>query len=179
MKKTVLSMLLMIPVAGIFAQNTEIKNGDMEIWKAGKVIPAHWGAYYNDIDAGIYSQSKDAHSGKCAIQMDFEPKRENDNRRFFSFPFNLEAGVHAVTLYLKGKGEIRFISLTRKGEDSGSRNNENNIVGIPAISDVNNSDWKPYTVTYDVKDAGAYQLFFCVNAAEKLLIDDVTIKVKN
>ena len=178
MKKKLLAMLFAISAVGVFAQNVELRNGGMEEWKNNGAMPARWGAYYNDIEAGLYSQSKDAHSGKYALRIDFEPKREHDNRRFFSFPLDLEAGKYSLTLYMKGKGEMRFVSFTKKDENASSRTNDVNVAGTPKIETIDNKKWEAYTLNFDIKEADTYQLFICINAADKLLIDDVTLTKK-
>lgn len=174
MKKTLLLGLFAFATIGLFAQNTDLlRNGSFEEWKKG--IPVRWGIYYSDQNSDIFSESKDARTGSYAIQVDFEPKKEHDNRRFFSHPIELEAGKYSVTLYLKGEGEIRYVSLTKKGEVAGSRNNDVNIVGAPKITGNDRGSWTPYTLTFDVKDSDSYQLFICVNQAKGLLIDDVSL----
>ena len=94
MKKKLFAILFAVFSVSVFAQKVELRNGGMEEWKNNAAMPVRWGAYYNDIEAGLYSQSKDAHSGKYALQIDFEPQREHDNRRFFSFPVKLEEGKY-------------------------------------------------------------------------------------
>src|SRR5690606_12449872 len=123
----------------------------------------------------IFAQSTDAHSGKYAIQANFTPQKEFDNRRFYSMPFNLEIGMHQVKLYLKGSGDIRFISIHKKETNAAGRNSSANIVGAPALGKVDNKDWKEYTLDYDITEADSYQLTICINEAEKLLIDDIVI----
>lgn len=175
-KKLILIVLTTLVCAGAFAQTTPIiQNGDMETWNPGKAFPKQWGTFYNIEKENVFGRSADAHSGKYAIQANFVPQKEFDNRRFYSLPFNLEAGKHQVKLYLKGSGDIRFIALHKKDSNAGGKNSSTNIVGTPAIGKVANKEWTEYTLDYDVVDADSYQLTICINAAEKLLIDDVEV----
>lgn len=178
MKKKLFAILFAVFSVSVFAQKVELRNGGMEEWKNNAAMPVRWGAYYNDIEAGLYSQSKDAHSGKYALQIDFEPQREHDNRRFFSFPVKLEEGKYSLTLYMKGRGEVRFVSFTKKDEAASSHTNDVNVVGTPKIEVINNKKWEEYTLDFDIKETDIYQLFICLNAADKLLIDDITLTKK-
>lgn len=175
-KKLILAAFAMIAYANVSAQTTPIiANGDMELWNAGKPLPKQWATFYNIEKEGIFSQSADAHSGKLAIQVSFTPQKEFDNRRFYTTTFNLEAGKHQVKLFLKGSGYIRFIALHKKDTNAAGKNSSTNIAGTPAIGKVENKDWKEYTLDFDIIDAESYQLTICFNAADKLLIDDVSV----
>ena len=175
-RKAILIVLAVMVCTGIYAQTAPIiQNGDMEIWLSGKPLPKQWGTFHTIIREGIFEQSADAHSGKYAIQANFTPQKEFDNRRFYTIPFNLEAGKHQLKLYMKGKGDIRFISMHKKETNAAGKNSDTNIVGTPALGKIDNADWKEYTLDYDVTEADSYQLTICINAADKLLIDDVTI----
>lgn len=175
MKRKLLAIIIAISTSGAFAQNVELKNGSFEEWKSGSAMPTHWGAYYNDIEAGIYSQSKDTYNGTCALRIDFEPKKENDNRRFFSFPTKLESGKYSLTLHMKGKGDIRFISFTKKDENAGKRTNNVNVASISEIKTIDSPKWETHTLDFDIKETDSYQLFICFNAADKLLIDHIAL----
>lgn len=175
-KKLILVVFTTLGYASSFTQTTPIiQNGDMEIWNPGKPFPKQWGTFYNIEKEGIFEQSTEAHSGKYAIKANFVPQKEFDNRRFYSLPFNLEAGKHQVKLYLQGSGDIRFIALHKKDSNAAGKNSGTNVVGTPAIGKVANREWKEYDLDYDIIDADSYQLTICINAANKLLIDDVTV----
>ncbi len=175
-KQLILTAFAALAYANSFAQTTPIiANGDMEIWTAGKPFPKQWGTFYNIEKEGVFSQSADAHSGKLAIQANFVPQKEFDNRRFYTAAFNLEAGKHQVKLFLKGNGDIRFIALHKKDTNAAGKNSSTNIAGTPAIGKLDNKGWKEYTLDFDIIDADSYQLTICFNEADKLLIDDVEV----
>lgn len=175
-KKLILTMFTLLGCVTIFAQTTSIiPNGDMEIWSSGKSFPKQWSTFYTIEKEGIFSQSTEAHSGKYAIQANFTPQKEFDNRRFFSLPFNLESGKHQLKLFLKGSADVRFISLHKKDSNAAAKNSSTNIAGAPAIGKIDNREWRKYTLDFDVIDADSYQLTICINAADKLLIDDVAL----
>lgn len=175
-KKLILAAFAMVACATAQAQTAQIvANGDMEIWTAGKQLPKQWSTFYTIEKEGLFSPSVDAHSGKSAIQINFTPQKEFDNRRFFTTAFNLEAGKHQVKLFLKGSGDIRFIALHKKDTNAAGKNSSTNIAGTPAVGKLENKEWKEYTLDFDVIDADSYQLTICFNAADKLLIDDVAI----
>jgi len=179
MKKIFLSLLLITVSFNVFSQEQQpiLKNGDMEIWRDNKDLPNSWNSYHTILREGIFSRSTDARSGKYAIQLNFEPKREHDNRRFFTYPMKMEQGSYKVILHFKGNAEIRFITLTKKGGESGGKDSDTNIVGSPSIGEVSASEWTSYTVDFDVKNAADYQMFICVNSAEGFLIDDVSMDI--
>lgn len=175
-KKLILAAFAMMTYVAAQAQTTPtIANGDMEIWTAGKQLPKQWSTFYTIEKEGLFSLATDAHSGKSAIQISFTPQKEFDNRRFFSSAFNLEAGKHQVKLFLKGSGEIRFIALHKKDTNAAGKNSSTNIAGTPAIGKADHKEWKEYTLDFDIVDADSYQLTICFNAADKLLIDDVSV----
>ncbi len=178
MKKISLFLFLLIgSIVSVFAQEQQIlKNGDMEIWKDNSALPAQWGSYYTVIKEGIFSRSANAHSGKYALQIKFEPQKENDNRRFYSYPVSLVPGNYKVTLYMKGKADIRFVSLTQKGENAGGKDTNVNLVGTPVIGSVDNKEWATHSLNFNIKESSDYQIFICVNSADPLLIDDVAIE---
>lgn len=152
-----------------------IQNGNMEEWKEGKPFPKEWGTFYNIEKEGIFGQSTDGHSGKYAIQASFAPQKEFDNRRFYTVPFNIEAGKYQVKLFLKGSGDIRFIALHKNGTNAAGKNSSSNVVGTSPIGKIQAKDWKDYTLDFHIIDADSYQLTICINSADKLLIDDVVI----
>lgn len=175
-KKLFLAAFAMIAYGSMSAQTTPIlANGDMEIWTSGKQLPKHWSTFHTTEREGLLSQSTDAHSGKSAIQVNFTPQKEFDNRRFFTAPFNLETGKHQVKLFLKGSGDIRFIALHKKDTNAAGKNSSTNIAGTPAVGKLDSKEWKEYTLDFDIIDADNYQLTICFNAADKLLIDDVAV----
>ena len=79
---------------------------------------------------------------------------------------------------MKGRGEVRFVSFTKKDEAASSHTNDVNVVGTPKIEVINNKKWEEYTLDFDIKEADIYQLFICLNAADKLFIDDITLTKK-
>lgn len=180
MKKYLIAAFIFAISLSLFAQeeaNPLIKNGDMEIWRDNKDFPNHWNSYYTTISEGIFSRSKDARSGKNALEVNFTPKKEHDNRRFFTFPVKLAQNKYTVTFHFKGKADIRFISLTKKGSDAGGKATDANLLGTPKLAEINARDWAPYSVTFDIAEAGDYQLFICLNSADKLRVDDVAMKI--
>ena len=70
------AILFAVFSVSVFAQKVELRNGGMEEWKNGAAMPVRWGAYYNDIEAGLYSQSKKCSFWKvCFNKLDFEPTK--------------------------------------------------------------------------------------------------------
>ncbi len=176
MKLYLLTLLtfLGISILEANAQNSDIKNGDMEKWQVGSDLPIYWGAYYSYIEDGVFSQSNDSHSGKYAIRVDFIPQKQ-ENRRFFSYPMNLQNGRYSINLYLKGKGDIRFVSLTKRYKEATSKDDEINVVGKPQISNFDSKTWMKFQLDFNISKPDNYQLYICVNSAEQLLIDDITL----
>lgn len=175
-KKLILAVFVMLAYGNASAQTVPIvANGDMEIWTSGKQLPKQWSTFHTIEREGLFSQSPDAHSGKSAIQVNFTPQKEFDNRRFFTAPFNLEAGKHQVKLFLKGSGDIRFIALHKKDTNAAGKNSSTNIAGTPVVGKFENKEWKEFTLDFDIIDTDSYQLTICFNAADKLLIDDVAV----
>ncbi|MFN0291295.1 hypothetical protein [Pedobacter helvus] len=175
-KKLILAAFAMVTGTAAQGQTTQIvANGDMEIWTAGKQLPKQWNTFYTIEKEGLFSRTSEAYSGKSAIEINFTPQKEFDNRRFFATAFNLEAGKYQVKLFLKGVGDIRFIALHKKDTNAAGKNSSTNIAGTPAVRKIDNKEWTAYTLDFDILDADSYQLTFCFNAAEKLLIDDVSV----
>lgn len=155
-----------------------LNNADLEIWKNGKSFPQGWSTFHVVDREGVFKKAGESHSGTHAIQADFTPKKQFDNRRFFSSAVRLDSGEYKLQLFTKGKGNIRFISLHREGQDAAGKNSEGNIVGTPAINQIDNKDWTSYTLSYDVEESGSYQLTICINEADNLLIDDIQLSLK-
>ena len=180
MKKIfLLSLLSAFYICSFSQEQTQplIKNGDMELWRDNKEMPNNWNSYHTILREGIFSRSTDARSGKNAIEVNFEPQREHDNRRFFTFPMKLSAYKYKVTFHFKGDADIRFITLTKKGNDASGKSSDINLVGAPALGKIEAKEWTAYSISFDVKDTADYQLFICVNSAKKFLIDDVSMEV--
>ncbi|MBD1420837.1 hypothetical protein [Sphingobacterium chuzhouense] len=173
------SIILFFVIAAACAQYSYaqerglLNNGDLEIWKNGKSLPQGWATFHVIDREGIFRKAGESHSGTNAIQADFAPKKAFDNRRFFSSATRLDSGKYKLQFFTKGKGDIRFISLHREGQEASGKNSEGNIVGIPAITQLDNKDWVSYTLIYDVRESGSYQLTICVNEADNLLFDDI------
>lgn len=169
--------LVFVTNAAYSQQDGFLTNGNLEIWKNGKVLPQGWSTFHTVEREGIFKKSKEAHSESHAIQIDFTPQKEHDNRRFFSSVIKLDEGSHKFHLYLKGRGEIRFISLHREGEDASGKDSDVNMVGTPSINKINNKSWAKKEVLFEVKQRGSYRVTICINQAEALLIDDLSLNL--
>ena len=86
--------------------------------------------------------------------------------------------VDEMIAQAKAEAEKKGEKFTKKDEAAGSHTNDVNVVGTPKIEIINNKKWEAYTLDFDIKEADIYQLFICLNAADKLLIDDITLTKK-
>lgn len=179
MKKRI-SIVFLLLVGVYILKAQELANGSFEKWDSKTQMPQNWGSLFKD-KADIFAQSKDSKSGKASLQIKFAPQKVNDNRRFHSDRIILPPGKYTSTFFLKGEGDIRYVTLTKYKEKTGSKTTEVNRVGTPAVGSVNTDSWKKYTLTFDVLEETDYQFIFCFNAAggEKapsLLVDEITLK---
>ncbi len=174
MKNLALS-LLFLSACFFTISAQEIKNGNFEDWKGA--MPAGWACGYKT--PNFIEKSKDAHSGKTSMRVVFTPQKKNDNRRFHGPDVDLNAGKYTVSLFLKGEGEIRYVTLTEKSGKPGSAPSETNIVGTPKIGAANNADWKQYDLQFTIPADGTYQLHIGINSGSEdtpFLLDDISIK---
>lgn len=164
--------------ANLSAQNLEIPGGNMEKFRKDGLLPYQWFSPPSYVEEGVFSKSSDAYSGTGALQFVFEPQKKHDNRRLNSPAIRLSPGKYKVSCFVKGKGEFRYITLTKRNENTGSSNTSSNIVGAPAIGNVDTNEWKNYELFFTIADTGNYNLHIGINSASKerpLLIDEITI----
>lgn len=182
MKKLKFSLLIGLIFAfsaNLSAQSLEIPGGNMERFRKDGLLPYQWFSPPPYVGEGVFSKSADAYSGTGALQFVFEPQKRHDNRRLNSPAIRLSSGKYKVSCFVKGKGEFRYITLTKRNEKTGSNNTESNIVGAPAIGSVDTNEWEKRELLYTIADDGHYNLHIGINSASKeqpLLIDDITIE---
>lgn len=156
-----------------------VQNGDFENWSTSSDFPAYWSAPSYPTGSAFLVKSEDAHSGNNSLQMIFTPEKKGENRRFFSSAMEMKQGSYTVSLFLKGKGVLRFITLTKEKAKPSSNPSEVNIMGLPKIGSVKNKDWKQHDMKFEIPSDGMYNLHICFNsgsAEAPLLLDDITIK---
>lgn len=154
----------------------ELKNGSFEDWTNSKNAPSDWSLAYK---GSFIKKSNDARTGKNSVRMVLNPTKPNDNKRFKSGNLSLSKGSYTVTLFLKGEGEIRYISFTESEGKPGSKQSKTNRIGTPNIGSVDNKDWKQYDLKFDIPADGEYSLNIAFNRGSEeapFLLDDVSIK---
>ncbi len=177
MKKFLLLMLIsFIAYTAVQAQKNLIVNSDFEKWESGSILPDAWAS--TSTLKSLFKKSSDAHSGKNALRLTFTPKKEGDNRRFYSSELELEEGTYISTIYLKGLGDIRFTCLTKIDAKPGSNTNAGSRSGAPKIGAVDLKEWTQYKQTYKVAESGTYMLHIGINSGSEeipFLIDDISL----
>jgi len=160
----------------LLAQAPLLENGGMEDWGKKNSSLQKWHIPPQARD--FFKQSTDAHSGNYSLQVTFEPEKKYDNRRINTSAIELAAGKYEVSLFVKGTGEFRYITLTKNRQTPGSKDNDFNVVGVPSIGKVAATEWKEYTLSFNIVDKGMYNLHIGVNYGAPdtpMLIDDIKI----
>jgi len=176
MKKYLLALLTIIPFSCMFAQTPLLENGDMEDWGKKNNSLQKWNIPPHARD--FFKQSTNAHSGKYSLQVIFEPEKKYDNRRINTSAIELAPGKYEVSLFIKGTGEFRYITLTKNKQTPGSKDNEFNVVGVPSIGKIANTAWEEYKLSFNIEEKDIYNLHIGVNYGapdDPILIDDIKI----
>jgi len=176
MKRTLLAIVASAPIY-LLAQQNEIKNGDFEKWNSNQLMPSGWTNLFSG-EESVVQKSLDAQSGKNSLRITFTPENRGQNKKFRTSDIQLVAGVYTLTCYFKGKGEVRFISLTKKGETASSKESVHNIVGTPSIGKVDTAEWTAYKLKFEITQKDLYQLTFAINSGSvkvPFLLDNVSI----
>lgn len=176
MKKIFITLAFACTLPSLAMSQNLVKNGDFETWNSKTKFPQSWNGSERK---GVFRKSHDAQSGKNALQIKFTPPKKNSN-----IPFRMEeymklaVGEYEGTFYFKGEGEVRFIALTRKGTNPGSKPLPGNIIGKPTINKVNNKKWTAYKVAFYIPEADEYALCLCFNsgsAETPFLLDNISL----
>lgn len=176
MKNFILLIFFFLSVS-VIGQNIEVKNGSFEKWKNENDLPASWIRLFKG--EGVISKWTDAQSGENSMRIIFTPENDGQNKKFSSSDISLKKGNYTVTCFFKGEGEVRFISLTQKGETAARRSSAKNAVGTPQIGKIKVDKWTQYDLAFVVEEDENYRLTFAINSgSEKVpfLLDNITIK---
>lgn len=206
-KIILLSAMCCMGFTAIHAQTNLVTNPDMEDWTGatlnggsqGKTAayPAGYaGSGTHGQDSLGFYRSTDAHSGNYA----FNVKYKGTGAYWFATPptSSLIVGNYIAKVWIKGKGLLRFISLTNTTFDDNSDGKElgkpsgtfangnyggNPFGGTTATSVKDLADWAVYSIdTLRIKPGytGNYRVCFSVNNTKELdgkpfLFDDISL----
>ncbi len=144
-------------------------NGDFEAWVNGQ--PNNWATASTAGNATL-AQSKDAHSGKYAVEV---TRVDSKNKRIGYKEIALKAGEYTVTFYVKGTADTTAVCpgfvkvVDNKVQGSYTYGNY--------VNDIPNTEWKEVKQTLNVTEDGLYCFVIMIpkSAASNALIDDFKV----
>jgi len=185
-------LLLFISICSYMSlQSQELMvNGDMEDWNSSEVegkivydkVPVGYTSIYPS--TYIFKATASAHSGNNCLQLWNDGTAASQHRRFGSPSVTLTAGEYMASFWLKGKGTLRWVSLTKDGvTPGGTSSGSGNYPGTGTFGALDFDDWTMNVVTFTIPvgDEGSYSVNFSyLNSAfedKPFIIDDISLIV--
>ncbi len=186
MKKMSLIFLLLIGVTFVLRSQTNlVVNGSMDDWSqtggAYNPLPDHFVAGSSS-PSTYATRVADGKTGSHALKI----TAGTSHRRFGSETMDLEEGEYIAKVWVKGKGLLRWVTLTKEGTTPGSVSGSANFVFKPMGGDTETytkdySDWTELTCPYTIP-AGKYNMHFsfmyATDDSKPLLLDDISLVKK-
>lgn len=161
-----------------------VYNGYMEIWNPEENLPdGYWRSHPNSSTGGFYL-STDTHTGNNALNVKYSGTGAYWVRT--KLIENLEPGTYKINLWLKGKGVLRYITLSKSTTFSSTPTSENYLVkpfggtSVGYIRDM--TEWTPCTHVFEVESryGGDYYIYLSINNTREdegkpFLIDNISI----
>lgn len=192
MKKILLLFIIMaLPIVVLVSQVNLVPNPNMEDWSSGSKAPVGYSVVgtHTDPDLGFYLSS-DAKSGSHALNV----KYSGTGSYRFNTPQipNLKAGVYTIKIWVKGKGVLRWITLTKQTSDGKAGTPSNSFsdgnygispMGGSTVSSIQDlTDWTEFTGSFTINEGyeGDYNLHVSVNNTREeegkpFLFDDISL----
>lgn len=144
-------------------------NGNFETWVNG--LPNNWATASTAGNAAL-AQSKDAHSGKFAVEVTHVASA---NKRIGYKETALKAGEYTVTFYVKGTAGTTSVRPGMVKVVNNVADKQYNYGDY--VNDIPNTEWKEVTQKLTVTEDGTYCFVIMVpkNAASNALIDDFKV----
>lgn len=165
-------------------------NGDMENWKSNEVEGQ---IVYDKVPVGyttialavnIFKATAPAHSGNNCLQMWNDGTEASQHKRFGTPSATLAAGEYMASFWLKGKGTLRWVALTKDGvTPGGTSSGSGNYPGTGTFGALDFAEWTKNVVTFTIPegDEGSYSVNFSyLNSAfddKPFIMDDISLIV--
>ena len=144
-------------------------NGNFEAWVNGQ--PNNWATASSAGNATL-AQSKDAHSGKFAVEVTHEASK---NKRIGYKEIALKAGEYTVTFYVKGTAGTTAVrpGMVKVVDNVADKNYNYGDY----VNDIPNTEWKEVTQKLTITEDGLYCFVIMIpmKAASNALIDDFKV----
>ena len=185
MKK--ITLLLFLGLSPYFFAQNLVTNPGMESWTESAIVPDGYKNSNPITTAGGFYLSTDTHTGTKALNVQYSSTVPG--AYWFRTPIvnNLAPGTYTAKVWVKGKGSLRYISLSQLTAAPSKTVSSTNIVAFPFVGtgDVvkDLAVWTEFSVTFKINDTygGNYYLYFSFNNTNEaegkpFLFDDISLE---